>query len=272
MNELSLCGVSIGNVPLRDAIPAAAAAGFRVMSVTARSHRRCAMPDAELREVLAAHEMRVHDVEATFDWLGLAVADAPTWLQPEYSTDELLDVGEALGASTIAAVHFGEAAPLDVAAAAFARLCDRAAARGMKVALEYPAFATIDDLAGAWAVVDAADRPNAGLLVDLWHHRRSHSAEALLAAVPADRIFSVQLSDGAAAPEGSLLEDVHRRRLPGEGDFDVVGFVRGLLARGVSCPLGVEVFDPSGLQASVPGAMRALHDTLDQVVRAAAAV
>jgi sugar phosphate isomerase/epimerase len=264
-----LCNVSVQNVHLREAIPLAAASGFRLMSITARSHKKSGMTNDELLELLGEHGVRVQEVEAAFDWL-VDLAEAGTGrFQADYDTAELLDVAAALGARTLTAIHFGPPRPPDVAAAGFARLCDRAAERGIDVALEYAAIATVADLATAWAIVSTAARPNAGLLVDLWHHRRSSSDDALLESIPADRILSVQLSDGAREPEGTLLEDVGRRRLPGDGELDVVGFVRRLVAHGVTCPIGVEVFDPTALAADRAGRVRALHDSLQAVVTGA---
>src|SRR5437879_6052718 len=132
---LVLCGVSVASLPLEAVIPAAAAAGFDAISVLDRMHRNAVvhrgLTNDDLRELLADHGIRVTDVEAAGDWLGPAPVAAERWLNPVYSTDELLDAGEALGATTLAAMHFGAPASVEVAAEAFAALCDRAAARGL---------------------------------------------------------------------------------------------------------------------------------------------
>jgi sugar phosphate isomerase/epimerase len=143
-----LCNVSVQNVHLREAIPLAAASGFRLMSITARSHKKSGMTNDELLELLGEHGVRVQEVEAAFDWL-VDLAEAGTGrFQADYDTAELLDVAAALGARTLTAIHFGPPRPPDVAAAGFARLCDRAAERGIDVALEYAAIATVADLLG----------------------------------------------------------------------------------------------------------------------------
>lgn len=268
MNELMLCNVSVANVHLREAIPAAAAAGFEVMSIAARPYAKSGMSPGALRLLLDDHGVRVQEIEASFDWLALPERGSAPWLHAEHTTDELIALGEELGAETVVGVHAGASFPPEIAAEAFGRFCDRAAAHGMKAALEYVAFATISDLDSAWEVVARAGRPNGGLLVDLWHHRRSLSTDELLRTIPPDRVYSVQLSDGMRAPEGSLQDDVQHRRLPGEGEFDAVGFVRTLVGNGVTCPFGVEAFEPDRLRRGLPEALATLHDTLDAVVRA----
>jgi sugar phosphate isomerase/epimerase len=125
----------------------------------------------------------------------------------------------------------------------------------------------IDSAGSGWDVVRAADRPNGGLLVDLWHHRRSSDDDDLLRSIPPDRIFSVQVSDATARASGPLVEDVQHRMLPGRGELDVVGFLRALTEMGVDAPVGVEVFDPVLVAEAGPaGAARTLHTALVDVV------
>jgi sugar phosphate isomerase/epimerase len=268
MTDLMLCNVSVNSVPLRETIPYASAAGFTVMSVTAHAHAKSGMSNAELVTMLDDHGVRVQEVEASFDWLAPVDEELQVRYRPPYDTDELLDVAAALGAETGLAVHFGPPRSLEEAIDAFGTFCDKAADRGLKAALEYAAIATITDLDTAWRIVQGAARPNGGLLVDLWHHRRSHSDDDLLASIPPERIHSVQLSDGTHEPVGTLLEDVQLRRLPGEGAFAVASFVERLLAQGVRCAFGVEVFQPVAGGVDARRAIVALHRSLRSVVPA----
>ena len=271
-DELMLCNVSVANLPLQDVIPAAAAAGFDCISVVARAHRRAVQRDglanADLVALLVEHGVRVQEVEAAGDWLGPPPAAERPWLEPVYDTAQLLDVASALAARTLVATHFGESAPAEVAAAAFASLCDRAAARGLQVALEFPAMATVADVRTAWDIVRLADRPNGGVLVDLWHHRRSVATDSDLAEVPAERILSIQLGDGTREPVGPPVEDVVHRSLPGDGDLEVALFLRDMDERGVRCPVGVEVLQreivADGAGPAAERLFAALRTTVDE--------
>jgi sugar phosphate isomerase/epimerase len=65
----------------------------------------------------------------------------------------------------------------------------------------------------------------------------------MLRATPAERIFTVQFGDG---PRQRVHPDYYTdctryRNIPGEGEFDLVGFVRLLDEMGVRLPLSVEV-------------------------------
>jgi sugar phosphate isomerase/epimerase len=104
----------------------------------------------------------------------------------------------------------------------------------------------VPDVATAMQIVDGAGRANGGLVVDIWHHLRSGRDDAALRAVPAEKVFTVQLSDGPAqAPDDIVAEAVYGRRLPGEGDFDVVGFLRLLGEIGVRASVGPELYHAS---------------------------
>ena len=271
--ELVLCNVAVAGVSFRDHVAAARAAGFDAISLLGRAHRRATRKDglsnAELRTLLDDHGLTLTDLEAAGDWLGPPPDGQPSFLHHVYPTETYLDVAVTLGAKNVVAVHFGEPAPLGVAAERFAQLSDRADERGLNVALEFPAFATIGDVATAWEVVRRADRPNGGLLVDTWHHRRGGNDDQALAAVDGSKVFSVQLSDAVGPPAGPPLEDVMHRRLPGDGDFGVVDLVRLLDGVGVRAPIGIEVFDEALLAQGTDVAARRLAESLRAAVAAA---
>ena len=171
-----LCNVSMATVAFADFVEAAASAGFDAISLLGRSHRRATQRDGlsgrTMRRLVDDHGLVVTDLEAVGDWLGPPPDDQPPFLHHVYPTETYLDIAAELGARTVVAVHFGVPAPIDLAAERFAALCDAALTRALRVALEFPAFATIADISTAWEVVRLADRPNAGIVLDLWHHRR----------------------------------------------------------------------------------------------------
>ena len=160
-----------------------------------------------------------------------------------FSADEVLDMAEGIGARSLTAVVFAASPPTrDELIEAFAALCDRAAERNLLALLEFIPFSPVRTLEDALAIVDAAARPNGGVMLDVWHLFRSGgTADSVERA--AGRVLGVQLDDAPREPEENLaLETMHRRRLPGEGDADVAAIIRALRAGGSTAPLGVEVF------------------------------
>jgi sugar phosphate isomerase/epimerase len=149
----------------------------------------------------------------------------------------------AVGARTVTLVELqGIDVDVDRAAAGFAHVCDIAAEHDLLVALEFGPWGGVPTLERALDVVRATDRPNASLLVDAWHFFRSGGTLADLAAVPKALIGDVQIDDGPLHAEPDLWDETtHRRLVPGEGEFDLVGFLDTLTDVGYDGPLGVEV-------------------------------
>jgi len=239
--------LSAGSLPratFRDRVRAAAAGGFAGISLWVRHDERDDTPEAERRAMLADAGLAVAELEALSDVLA-----APATIARAGEREQTCHrIATALGARSISVVH-GPGAPLDVALAAdaFGAICDRAAAHGLLAHVEFWPGSRAD-LATAVAIVRRAARPNGGLLVDSWHLARTGVG---LDAVGDAPIVAVQLSDGPLAADGDYMDEtMHRRRIPGEGEFDLVGLVRGLDARGVTAPIGVEVL--SGALAELP--------------------
>ncbi|WP_395337080.1 TIM barrel protein [Novosphingobium sp. BL-8H] len=122
----------------------------------------------------------------------------------------------------------------------FGRFCERASAHGLRVAVEFYPPSQVRSLAEALDLVRAVGRPGqVGINVDLLHLMRSGGTLEELAATPGEYILYGQLCDGpATAPDDLDAEASSARRLGGEGDFDLAGFVRALP---VGTPLSVEI-------------------------------
>jgi sugar phosphate isomerase/epimerase len=268
--ELVLCNVAVAGVPFIEHVAAAQAAGFDAISLLGRAHRRATQRDGlsehDMITILDDYGIVLTDVEAVGDWLGPAPADQPKFLDHVYPAKTYLDIAAALGARTVVAVHFGAPAPIDLAVTRFIDLCDAAAGCDLDIALEFPSFATISDVSAAWDIVRLADRPNGGLLIDTWHHRRSLVGDDALRAIDGTKVFSVQLSDGPSDPVGPALSDVTHRSMPGAGAFGVADLVRLLDGLGTRAPIGIEVFDQALLERSAQRAAQELGDALREVL------
>ena len=271
-DDLVLCaGTLPRGVPFAERLSVAADAGFRYVSLWGRdiaAARAEGRSDADLRAMLADHGLGVAEVDPAWWWLPGA---AEVRIDPAFDTEEVFRFGEeellamagAVGARSLNAVDvFGGPWGVDDAAEAFAGLCARAAEHGLLVHIEWLPWSKIPDLATARAIVEAAGAPNGGLNIDAWHLVRAGVRLEDLAAVPGHRILGIQLDDGPAAAEENLVEaTLHHRRLPGEGEFDLVGLLRTLAATGTTAPLGVEVFSDTLHELGPLEAARRAADT-----------
>jgi len=243
-SPLTLMAASLPRTPLRELIPSAAAAGFDALTLWPNAWRHAIRRDGlsltDLRGLLDEHGIAVTDVESVDDWRP-ATSGAGF---PSTGRAEALEVAVALGARTLTTAHAaGGELVLDRDAMAFAALCDDAAEHGLRVALEFVPFTAVPDLATALELLRRADRPNAGLVVDLWHLARSGDAPAALAAVPPELVCTVQLADGPRQPRPDLIDDAVRGRLlPGTGELPIAEGVATLRRIGVRAPIGAEVY------------------------------
>lgn len=151
----------------------------------------------------------------------------------------------------------------------FGDFCDLAATFGLGVAVEFYPVSQVRSLADALALVGAIGRPGkVGVNADLLHLMRSGGSLAELAAAPPGAIVYGQLCDGAAEcpSEGLDVEASSARLLPGEGVFDLPGFVAALPE---NCLLSVEIPRDATIAAGVSRAER-VRSAVEGVRRALA--
>jgi sugar phosphate isomerase/epimerase len=254
-HDLVLCAGTVPRARWVDKASAAAAAGFTGVSVRPAEVDRAREDDrslAELRAILDDHGLRVAELDPLTRWLPGSAPDGsddPGQASYRRSLDELVGMAVMLGARSINVIeafgaHVGTTIPVEAAAEAFARVCDQAAAAELLVHLEHYPWSGIPDLATAWAVVDLADRPNGGLLVDTWHLVRTAPDGPLvaLADVPGHKVLGIQVSDGPREPAADVRDEaVHGRHLPGDGAMPIAAIIGALRATGCDAPIGVEV-------------------------------
>ena len=277
-DDLVLCAGTLGSAPLREKIEAAADAGFRGVSLypaDLQQARAAGLSYKELRHLLDDRGLEVAELDPLMSWipntgLGAEATDEGRALFQATERD-FYAVAEAIGGRSINAVLIADRpVPNAEVAEAFAGLCDRAAEHGLVVHLEFLPWTQIRDARGALEIAELAGRPNGGVMFDTWHHFRSGEPDAVLREIPGERLLGIQLNDAPREADANLVsETLQRRRLPGEGDIDLIEILRLLRASGTLAPLGVEVFS-NELNALPPGeAARRVMAATRSVVAAA---
>jgi sugar phosphate isomerase/epimerase len=231
---LCLWAGSVQRLDFDQRIEAAHAGGFDSTSLfpyEVHRARAAGVTDAELRARFEDAGVRVAVIDPLARWL-------PTWSSPgelppddpahgDSGPDEIFAMAVAFGADLVSVLAlYDPPVSAEVGGPAFAALCDRAAEHGLRLQLEFVPGTGIGDLAAAWDIVTAADRPNGGILLDTWHFFRSGSSFELLEQIPADRVFGLQIEDAPAEPPADPAhESLHGRLLPGEGGLDLRRFM-----------------------------------------------
>jgi sugar phosphate isomerase/epimerase len=249
-------------IPIRERVEAAAAAGFRGIGLLHID----LMPALDqygvrgLRALLDDNGIVDLELELLTDWW----TDGPARHRSNQVRRDLLDAAEALGAHHIKIGPDVSGSPWnhDRWVSEFAALATDAADAGTRVGLEFLPWSNIRTVHDGLRLVQAADRPAGGLVIDVWHTERAHTPPTDLAAVPLRYIVGVELDDADAEPIGTLFEDtVDRRRLCGEGSFDLPGVIDALRTAGWRGPWGVEILSEQHRHTPLHEGVTAAYET-----------
>jgi sugar phosphate isomerase/epimerase len=229
-------------LPLRERVEAAAAAGFRGIGLLhidlVAAEREHGL--AGIRSLLDDNGLVHVELELLTDWW----TDGPRRHRSDAVRGKLLEAAQALGARHVKVGPdvSGEPWDYDRWVAEFAALAGDARQAGTRIGLEFLPWSNIPTVHDGLRLVRDAGHDAGGLIIDVWHTERAGTPPAELAAVPLGHIVGVELSDADADQVGTLFEDTaNRRRLCGEGAFDLQGCIRALRAAGWTGPWGVEI-------------------------------
>jgi sugar phosphate isomerase/epimerase len=147
---------------------------------------------------------------------------------------------------------------------AFGELCQDAAENtDATIAYEFMPFdVNIHTLEDALTLVTEAAQPNGGLVIDTWHMAKLGIEPDELRQIPSEYLAWVELSDGQFPNmEDRVDETVNHRRLPGEGEFDIQGYVEACRAVGYEGPWGVEVLSAELRQLPIEQEFERAYET-----------
>lgn len=226
----------------RDRVEAAGRAGYTGFGLKQADLRRTLRQYtlSEMRSIFGDNGIAHLELEALFDWC----ADGEARARSDADRQLLLDTAEALGAHHIKAAgdFCGANWSLERMTEDFSVLARQGRNVGTRITLEPIRFSNIPDIDSALVVLGDSIGHGGGLMLDSWHVTRGHMRLEQISALPANAIGGVELDDGTLLPAGSEIEDtLNRRLLPGEGEFDLIGFIAATRAAGYDGPWGVEI-------------------------------
>lgn len=239
-HDLTISALTLRTADFPSRVRAAAQAGFAGIGLSVDHYlqaRASGLTDRDMAAMVAEHGLRIDEIELLKHW-----ARPETHTREELEADNaLLRMAASLGVSRIHAGLF-EPHTLPDLVAGFRTVCRRAQDAGATVGLEFMPFSGIRDLGRVRRVIEEADRPNAGIILDTWHIARAHTPPGLLESLPAGLVINVQLNDAGPVPFADLREEGrHHRLLPGEGRIQLTELLRLLRRKGVQAPYSVEV-------------------------------
>jgi sugar phosphate isomerase/epimerase len=225
----------------RDRVESAARAGFKGFGLwhADLEHVLKTRSLREMKQILDDNGITHIELEFLTDWF----LEGERKRQSDICKKLLLDAAEVLRAHHVkVGDFFQEKASMPHLIEAFAGLSGEAAERGTKVGFELMPFAMIRSLEDSLRLVEGAGAANGGICFDTWHIVKLKIPFDQLRRIPSQYITSVELNDGTFECPWSLHDDtVNHRRLCGQGEFDVPGFIRALQDAGYEGPWGIEV-------------------------------
>jgi sugar phosphate isomerase/epimerase len=228
-HEFSLAHLSALSLSPPEMVDVADRVGYRYVGL-----RLAPVTANEPRYPLAYDPQMMRETQAALAATGIEVLDIElARLPPDAEVPgfkPMLEAGARLGAR-----HVIAQTPDPVRTRAidrFARLCELARPFGLSVNLEFITWTDTPDLAAAAEIVQAADQPNAGLLIDTLHFCRSRCEIELLRSLPRSWFRFAQVCDAPAqAPtttEGLIHAARNERLFLGDGGLDVRGIMDAL--------------------------------------------
>lgn len=262
-------GTEISPFDLLRRIDVAAETGYAGVAFADRdlAHWAQTYPLPEIRAHLDAAGIEIVELEMLFHWF----TEGERRDASDAMRRDLLHWANELGARHIkvGTDFYGLPAEFDRLVDEFGALCREAAEVGAKIALEPMPRATVRTPDHALRIVEAAGEPNGGVLLDIGHVVRSETPYDELRRIPADRIISVELHDGAAVPvDNDLFTDsADYRRLAGEGDYDVDAFLDAIFSTGYAGPFGDENLSIANRQRTLEEAATANFGAMSRAIR-----
>ncbi|NUZ05807.1 bifunctional sugar phosphate isomerase/epimerase/4-hydroxyphenylpyruvate dioxygenase family protein [Piscinibacter koreensis] len=157
------------------------------------------------------------------------------------------DLMQALGAPTLLVCSNTSPRSLGDAersAAQLHELAERAARRNLRIGYEALAWGRhVKRYREAWAIVERADHPHLGLILDSFHTLSLGDDPSAIATIPGEKIFFLQMADAPILAMDVLQWARHHRCFPGQGQFDLETFLARVLRAGYAGPLSLEIFN-----------------------------
>jgi 4-hydroxyphenylpyruvate dioxygenase len=245
----SIATVSLSGT-LEEKLVAAAGAGFEAVEIFENDLIGSALHPREVRERTDALGL---DVVMYQPFRDFDSASRESFERNLARAEHKFELMRALGADTLLVCSNVSADAVDddaVVAEQLRLLAERAWERGIRIAYEALAWGRhVNTYERAWRIVASGDHAALGICLDSFHILSRGDDPAGIRAIPGEKIFFLQLADAPRLAMDVLQWSRHYRCFPGQGGFDLAGFMRCVIDAGYEGPLSLEVFNDVFRQA-----------------------
>lgn len=241
--KTSIATISLSGT-FREKLDAIATAGFDAFELLEQDFIASDLSPREVRAMVRDHGLSIALLHPFRDFEGLPEPHRSRALARARLKFDLMNALEVDLILFCSNMHPASLGGIDRMAADYHDLGEMAREHGVRVGFEALAWGRhVSDHRDAWEVVRRADHPNIGIILDSFHSLSRDIPSDSIRSIPADKIFLVQLADAPAIRMDLLHWSRHFRNMPGEGDFDITGFLAAVLATGYSGPLSLEIMN-----------------------------
>lgn len=242
---------AIATVALSGTLPekleAIARAGFAAVEIFADDLEAFPGSAREVRRLTDALDLEVVLLQPLRNYVG---APAERRAEANESARRLLENMNQLDCRLLLACSATDAATSPEPAAQIEdlrRLADLAQQHGCAVAFEALAWGKyVNRLSQAWDRVRAAAHPHLGVMLDSFHVLAQGEGAREIMAIPADKLYFIQMADAAARPSPTMPIDQwsrHHRCFPGKGTLAVAAFAAAARRAGYQGVWSLEIFN-----------------------------
>jgi sugar phosphate isomerase/epimerase len=215
--RLALHMWTIDTTPLATALDAARVAGYDAVELRRTDFKRCfdaGMTNAQVLDLIRKSGIPVGVLGVEYGWL-FATGDESKRLFGGFR--ESCENAVALGCSMLMSAPGPVSGPIEGAIKYLRDAGDIAAEYGLRLAIEFNSqHEVLNSLAVLRKLIEGANKPNCGYLVDAYHFTRSGAGGRGFESVPAEQIFCFQYSDLSPNPVTGVKRPTDRLP-PGKG-------------------------------------------------------
>ncbi len=215
--RLALHMWTIDTTPLATALDAAKLGGFDAVELRRTDFKRCydaGMGNGEVLELIKNSGIPVGVLGVEYGWL-FATGDESARLFKVFR--ESCENAVALGCGTLMSAPGQVNGPIPQAIEYLKRAGDIAGDYGLKLAIEYNSqHDVLNSLPVLRQLIEGANKPNCGYLIDTYHFERSGYGGASFRDLPSDMIYCFQYSDVSPNPVTGIRRPTDRLA-PGKG-------------------------------------------------------